>query len=246
MGRAGVAVGRRTFGLDNPATWATVTHHQLSIEASQAFGLSELRLGGFAGATPLGPVVVALTARTYGFEDYRETRIAAGLGKTIDLSPSRQLSVGLAIGYDGVSITDHGSKGVLLANVGVQAEVAPRLRAGLGARNLGAIFRSEEDKLTTPETSETNIAAGLAYEAGDRALLLLDIVQDLEAGPTIRAGVEFRPIDLLALRAGASGGDPILFSGGAGVHIDPVAADLSVEIHEVLGLTPAISVDVRF
>lgn len=246
MGRAGIALGERTFGLDNPATWATVTKHTLAVEASQAYGLSELRLGGFAGATPLGPVVVALTARTYGFEDYRETRIAVGLGKTVGLSPFRELSIGLAIGYDGVSITDHGSKGVILANVGIQAEIAPRLRAGLGARNLSGVFRNEEDKLSTPETSETSIAAGLAYQASDHALLLFDVVQDIEAGPIVRAGVEIRPIDLLALRAGASGGDSVHLSGGAGVHIDPVTADFAVEIHESLGLTPAVSVEVSF
>lgn len=247
MGRAGVALGERTFGLDNPASWATVTKYQLAVEASQAYRLPELRLGGFAGATPLGPVVAALTARTYGFEDYRETRIAVGVGQTFALSPApREISVGLAVGYDGVSITDHGSRGVILVNVGIQAEVAPRLRAGLGARNLGAVFQNEEDKLSTPETSETSIAAGLAYEASDHSLLLFDVVHDLDAGPMMRAGVEVRPIDLLAIRAGASGGESVHLSGGVGMRVDPVAADFAVEIHEVLGLTPAISVEVSF
>lgn len=245
MGRTGVAVSASAWSMDNPAGWARLAERRVALEASQAYGLSAMRLGALSAAVPTSIGVAALSARTYGFDAYRETRIAAGFARSMPLSPARTLDVGLALGYDGLAIAEYGSTGTVLLSAGVQGEVAPRLWGGLAARHLLGIGWDEETDLRRPLSAVPSVAAGLAYAPSETALLTVDAVQDLDAQLSVRAGVEVRPVEVLALRAGV-GTAPVRASAGIGVIVGPLQADVAVERHESLGLTPAVSLETRF
>lgn len=245
LGRAGVAVGAQAWGHANPAAWGSLDERRVAAQASQAFGLSELRLAALAAAVPTRAGTVALGARTYGFSEHRETRIVLGLGRALPLSTSRRLDAGLSVGYESATTEGFGSVGTVLVNVGVQGEVLPRLRAGLAARNLAGLFASAEADLRRPAATVPGVTVGLAYAASERALLVLDADQDLDFGLSLRGGVEVRPVEVLALRVGA-GSMPERFSAGAGLLAGRLRADVAVELHQTLGLTPAFGVEVGF
>ena len=245
LGRAGVALGGDAWGHLNPAAWASVEGGQAALQASQAFGLSELRLGALAAVLPTPVGVAALGARTYGFDEHRETRVVVGLGRTLPLSPTRRLDVALAVGYESAATEGFGSSGSVLVSAGVQGEVLSRLRIGLAGRNLLGIVRGEDDDLRHSAATVPGVAVGLAYAASDRAVLVLDADQDLDFGLSVRGGIEVRPVDALALRVGA-GSEPVRFSAGAGVVVGPLRADLAVELHQELGMTPAVGVAFGF
>ena len=244
MGRVGVALGGQTWGQANPATWATAARG-LGVEASQAYGLEGLRIAGASASVPLALGTLAASGRTYGADGYAETRILAGFAREVPLSSARTLALGLAVGYDGVSIDDFGSKGSLHLSVGVQGDVVPTVRAGFALRNALGFFDDTEADLTRPLGSVPSVAAGLAFRPSDRALLALDLDQNLDGDLSVRAGLEARVVQPLALRAGVGTG-PTTFSAGVGVYAGPLAADLAVEHHEDLGLTPAVSLQIGF
>jgi hypothetical protein len=245
LGRAGAALGAQTWGHANPAAWAGVDGRRAALHGSQAYGLPELRLAALSLAAPTPAGTATLAARSYGFAEHRETRVQLGLARTLALSRARGLDAGLALGYESATTEGVGTVGTVLLAAGVQADLLPALRGGLAARNLLGLGRGAEADLRRSAATVPAVTVGVAYAASGRALLALDAEQDAEHGLSVRAGLEARPADALALRAGVSTG-PVRFAFGAGVAVGALRADLAVERHEALGLTPAVGLEVAF
>ena len=245
LGRAGAALGAQAWGHLNPAAWAGLTDRRAGLQASQAFGVSELRLGALSAAAPTAFGTAALAARTYGFTERRETQVKAGLGRRLALGASRALDVGLAVGVETASVEGYGSETAVLLDLGVQGEVVSGLRAGLSGRNLLALARDDASDLRQSAGTVPAVTIGLAYAPSETSTLVLDAVQDLDFGLSVRGGAEVYVVPELALRVGVSS-EPVRFSGGAGVVVSGLRADLAFELHETLGLTPAVGVEVSF
>jgi hypothetical protein len=241
-----LALGRAATGLDgdvwahyNPSSWAGLEGRAASAFASQAFGLSELRVGAVAVAEPTRFGTFAGTARTYGFEDFRETHIGVGYARAVPLSASRAIHVGAALGYTAVSITDFGSGGALGLSLGALMEVLPDLDFGFHAYNLNRPELTEFDPL------RSGLGVGIAYRPVEPALVLLSVDKDVDFPISFRGGVEVQPVDVLFLRAGFTT-EPVRFSTGVGVAVGVLRADVAAERHEVLGWTPAFGFGVQF
>ncbi len=245
LGRAGVALGQQSWGHVNPAAWSGLAERRGALSASQAFGLSELRLVQLAAAAPTPVGTVALSARSYGFAERRETRVVAGLARGIVLSRSRRLDVGVSGGVETAQTAGYGSVTAVLVSVGVQGDVVPGLRAGLAGRNLAGILWSADEDVRHSLATVPAITAGIAYSPSAIATVVLDAEQDLDAGLSVRGGIEVRPVPMLALRVGAAD-NPSRFSAGAGVRTGGLRADIAVERHASLGLTPAVGIELAF
>lgn len=252
LGRAGTALEGEVWGEFNPAAWAALERNTADVFASQAFGISELRVVALAAAAPTRYATFAANARTYGFSDFRETRIGLGASRGFSLSASRAIDVGLSASMHNISIDGFGSTSTISASAGAQVDVLPALRAGLHARNVSRIGRSEDSDLASPLSTAPALAAGLAFRASEHALVVLDAEKDLDFPVAIRAGLEVWVINALAIRGGfatglsSSDGAPTRLSGGIGVRSGMIHADIAAEYHETLGLTPAVSIGVEF
>lgn len=239
LGRAATALQGDVWGHHNPSSWSTLPSRAASAFASQAFGLSELRVGAVAYAEPTPYGTFATTARTYGFEDFRETHFGLGYARAFAVSASRSVHVGLALGYTSVSITEFGSGGALGLSLGAMMEVLPGLDFGFHAYNLNRPELTEFDPLSS------GLEAGLAYRPVEQALVLLSVDKDVDFPISFRGGLEVQPVDVLSLRAGFTT-EPVRFSTGVGVAVGVLRADVAAERHEVLGWTPAFGFGVQF
>src|SRR5690606_17378761 len=244
LGRAATALPGEAWAEFNPAAPASLTHRRADLYASQAFGLSELRLVAASVAVPLPALTLAVQARTYGFAEYRETQLGLAAARGVALSPTRRIDLGLRAAWQSVAIEGFGSSGTLAVSLGAQVDVAPGLRAGFHARNASRRCASDAAGPTTPLSPAPALAVGLAFQASPRALVLLDAVKDLDFPVAVRAGLEVEVVEALTLRGGAqaglSGGGraPTRLTAGLGLRLPPLRADLAVEHHEALGLTP--------
>ena len=245
LGRAGAALGQQAWGHVNPAAWAGLTQRRGALQASQAFGISELRLAELTAATPTPVGTLALAARSYGFAERRETRVVVGVARAIALSRTRRLDVGVSGGYESASTENYGTVGTPLLAVGVQGDVVAGLRVGLAGRNLLGILWDDAEDVRHSLATVPAVVAGLAYSPGPRATLVLDAEQDLDQGLSIRGGLEVRPVPGLDLRIGASDG-PVRLSAGAGFRTGGLRADVAIERHESLGITPAVGIELAF
>jgi len=245
LGRAGVALGAEAWGHANPAAWSALPDARAAVQASQAFGLSELRLAAATAAAPTPLGTLALHARTYGFSERRETRVVAGIARSVRLSAARRLDVGLAAGVESASTEGFPSETAPLLSVGVQGEVVAGLRVGLAGRNLLGLGLGDDADLRRSAAAVPGVAVGLAYAPSARALVVVDADQDVDLGLSVRAGLELRLVEALAVRAGVST-NPTRLSGGLGLRAGGLRADLAVERHETLGLTPAVGLQASF
>ncbi|MEP0548485.1 MAG: hypothetical protein ABJF88_16225 [Rhodothermales bacterium] len=239
LGRAGTALSGDVWGHHNPASQAGLPGRAAGAFASQAFGLSELRVGAVAFAEPTAFGTFTGTARTYGFEDFRETHFGIGYARAFPVSASRSVHAGLALGYTAVSITEFGSGGALGLSLGALVEVLPGLDFGFHAYNLNRPELTEFDPL------RSGLEVGLAYQAVKQALLLFSVDKDVDFPVSFRGGLEVQPVDVLFLRAGFST-EPVRFSTGVGVAVGILRADVAAERHDVLGWTPAFGFGVQF
>lgn len=245
LGRATTAERADPWGHANPAGWAGLEAGTASVFAAQPFGLAELRLAAFAAALPTRYGALAVTARSYGFEDFRETSLGVGYARAVPVSPTRSVQLGAHVRWVQVSQGgDFPSAGALAAAFGVQTEVLPGLDAGLFAQNLHQPGLSDFDPF------ERALALGLAYRPAERATVLLATEHSLDApeaesGLSVRGGIEVWPVDVLALRAGFTTA-PVRYTAGVGVAVGPVRAGVAAERHETLDWTPAFELGVRW
>lgn len=239
LGRATTALDHDPWGLYNPAAWAALERGSAAVFASQAFGMPELRLGAAAIAHPVPYGVASGYARTYGFDEFRETVLGVGFARAFPVSPTRTVQAGAALRYTGVSIPEFGSSGALGLSLGLLAEVVPGLTVGAHALNINRPELSRYDPL------ESRLDAGLAFRAHERGLLLLAVSKDLDFPLSWRGGLEVRPVDVLHVRAGFAT-EPVRFSAGVGITFLQIRADLAAERHDVLGWTPAFEVAVSW
>jgi len=239
LGRAGTALEGDVWGIFNPGSWASIEEGRAALFASQAFGMSELRTGSVALAYPTSLGVVAGSARTYGFEDFRENVFGIGFARAIPVSPTRRLLAGVAMRYTGVSIPEFGSTGAFGLSLGVLTEIIPGLTFGAHALNLNRPELSPSDPL------ETRLDAGLAYRAHPQALVVLAASKDLDFPLSLRGGLEVQPVEVLFVRAGFST-EPTRFSTGIGVAIGPLRGDVAADHHEALGWSPAFEIGFRW
>jgi len=197
------ALGGAVSGLagDVYAVWhnagglAGITANEISVFYDPgSYGLTELSYRGMVAAIPANAGVIGLSATRYGFELYRESEFGIAFARDID-----EIGFGIRITYYSVTIQNYSSGGTFGIDAGLLIPVNDRLTSGIALRNVGApSIGSSGEKL--PQY----VSLGIAYAPLESMKLLLDCGKEggFDASPKI--GVEYWPVESIALRAGAS------------------------------------------
>ena len=231
---ATTAFDEDAWGHANPAAWAAVPRRLVAFFASEGFGMRELRLGAARYVETLRFGTVAAGAQTFGFDDYRETRLSAGFARGLHLGSARRLLAAVRLSYERDSIAGDGRAAAVGVSAGGLVEVRPSLLFGFSAVNLNLPRWGPGEELPR------SLALGLCYRPEPRLAVLADVYKEMRFPATVRAGVEAVPVDPLALRAGVATA-PVRFTAGAGLRLAPLSIDLAAARHEVLGWTPAVA-----
>jgi hypothetical protein len=119
------------------------------------------------------------------------------------------------------------------------------MHAALGkAWHAGAVVRHlVATSFTEGESLPFVLAVGAAWTT-ERLRVVCDLEKDARYPVTVRAGIEFLPMDPLALRIGAVNA-PASFAAGMGVLLASVEAQYAVSIHPDLGWTHSLGIGFR-
>ncbi|MEM6644853.1 MAG: hypothetical protein AAF730_01235 [Bacteroidota bacterium] len=237
LGGAVSAMAGTGSTMGNPASFSQAEQRTVSLFTSQAFGLSELRLATFDAILPTGFGHLALGGRTFGFEDYRENRFTAGYSRALSFGTRRAFHVGLTLDYFTLSIPTYGSASAVGIGFGWMTEAIDNVQVGAQARNLNGPSFTDEVGL------ERSLSVGLAYTASEQVLLLLDAYKEARFPLSVRGGIEFSPLEPIALRTGFTT-EPVQYSAGLGVRLAALHADVAGSFHEDLGWSPALALSV--
>ncbi|WP_045688378.1 hypothetical protein [Hymenobacter sp. AT01-02] len=242
---------------NNPAALGSVARPTIGFAAANRFLLPSLNTVAVAGSLPLGyrsgapvaPVsgvpaavaaaeaprygVVGVTAERFGGKLYSEQRVGVGYGYRLGT-----VRVGARMEVLQVSIEGLGSRRVMAASLGGQADIIPKKLV------FGAYLYNFNQARLAPYQDErvpTVLRAALAWRPSEKVLLLAETEKDVEQDADFRAGLEYHPVAALALRGGIASLTHQT-TGGAGFHTKTLQIDYAAAWHEKLGLSQQVSV----
>ncbi|MBI1938110.1 MAG: hypothetical protein HYS25_08280 [Ignavibacteriales bacterium] len=222
---------------NNPACLSNINERAIGIYYSPApFGVKELSnaFGVYAEPTEIGSFGGGFMI--YGFELYKETKIALGFGRKIN----NKFSAGVTAVYKNLSIKNYGSRGYFLFNIGAAYSLQKNLQIGFAAENITRTSTSDDDN-----QFPVILSAGIGYKVIDELTAFISASKELDYNASVRFGAEYKPVDFLHLRFGTTT-EPDIFSGGVGVIYNFVEADYAVTSHPDLGLTHQFGITLRF
>lgn len=223
----------------NPAAPASFDTRTVTFYAREGFGLKVLRYGALFSSWPTPWGVLSTGASTFGTEVYRETHLSLGYARALQLGTTRTAHLGVVTRYYHTEIQDYGNDGVVGLHLGLVLPLLSTVNVGVHATNVNGPSFFDDESL--PQT----LAIGFSYHASPRIRVVADIFKDLHFPASIRGGIEVHPISLLALRAGIIT-TPTQFTGGIGLRLNHLQADLAAEQHQELGWSPSASLRVNW
>lgn len=247
LGNASATLGGEVWAVaNNPAGLGRLTKPTAGLYFENRYLIPSLNLAAVAVALPLGlpepaaagqPAragrgVLGLEAQRFGGVLYNETRLGAAYGYQLGV-----VSIGGRLDALQVSFQDLGSRRVLAASLGGQADILPqRLALGVYLYNITQAKLADYQDERVP----TLLRAGLAYRPGKQVLLLAEAEKDVEREAGVKAGIEYRPTPAVAVRLGYASLSQQT-TGGVGLRAGEFQLDYAAGWHAALGLSQYFS-----
>jgi hypothetical protein len=227
----------------NPAGLVGMKEMKAGVFVERRFLLNQLNHGAAGFAMPFKERHAAgIQFSGFGFGDYSDANVAlAYAGQVIE-----QLSLGVRVNYKRTSIANYGAQGALVIDAGLNALLAKGLTVGFSVSNTNqARLKKDIDEQIPDEQIPTTLDFGLAYQASDKVLVVLDLQKQVNFAYSFRGGVEYAILPILTARVGVSTA-PVTMNAGLGLKIKQLELDISNSYHELIGYTPALSLSYKF
>jgi len=181
---------------------------------------------------------VGISVSSFGFSAYQENTMGLAYGiKVLD-----KISVGAEVKYANLSIKELGSNGAIIVQMGVLTQISPSLSLGFSAYNVNrAQFQVQGPQEPIPGI----VRGGLAYQASEQVMVVLDLVKDIDHPLSYRGGLEYQLNDLIRARAGVST-EPLTLNLGIGLAWKEFIFDFASSYTERAGYSPHISLSYKF
>jgi len=238
LSNSDVALSNDVFSVfNNPAGLSQFNWREIGIYYSPApFGLSELANGYVAYAEPFTFGTVALGGMTYGFELYRESKIALGYSYNYE----NKFFAGLAVNYHTFTIQKYGNTSAFYLNLGGLAYITHQLRWGFAITNINrASIGNEDDQIPII------FSTGFSYDLIKTLTINLAVEKDIRYKPSVQFGLDYNIIEYLALRVGFQN-EPARYAAGIGINYSIISLDYAVFTHQDLGLTHQAGLIISF
>jgi hypothetical protein len=239
MGNAFVSQYDLVATLYNQAGLANLTSPALMVFFENRYLMSELSSRGLLIGIPSKSGVFAFCIDAFGPAKWMETTFSINYSKR--LNP--KLSGGIRFNCFGMKLPEENQTLYSLgAELGFIIQLSPTLFAGVHLANPFSIpFRTSTHSEEIP----------YRFTIGGHALITNEITVTVEAEKTetqnivFKIGVEWEPVNHFYLRGGCNSG-PSKLNTGIGFKYRGFTADVAFGYHQVLGVTPSISVKYDF
>lgn len=235
MGNASVTFTSIYSGFHNQAGLAFLDKAEFGISYRNNFLLKQTGLKSAVFAIPVKKIgVFGISINSFGYSAYGEHKFGIAYAKEF----GNVFSFGLQIDYLQTQFSDYyGSKGVVIAEFGVLGKLTDNFTIGAHIFNPTRAYLQKEIDDRVP----TIIKAGLGYKFSEKLLTSLELEKDMDISkPNIKAGIEYKPHKVIALRVGINS-NYVKASFGVGVYLDNLVIDVASEYHQTLGFVPQVS-----
>lgn len=188
----------------------------------------------FAAALPNEKIgTFGMAVNYFGFTDYNEQKIGLSYARKL----AKNISMGVQLDYLGTRIPNYGAAHSFTVELGILAKLSQKVNLGAHAYN------PINSKVAGQDQLPTIFSLGLSYSPSEKLLISGQLEKDIYNHPFAgRAGLEYRPVNALYIRAGVYASQFAQASFGLGVNVQSLKIDFSSSYHQVLGFTPAVSI----
>lgn len=240
MAGCGVAISADLWAVqNNPAALGFIPKFQAGAFYESRFLVPGLGQSAVAAALPVKPGVFGLSISSTSLQNlYMANKVGLGFAKTF--GPKISAAVQLNWMYTRFG-NNYGAASAAVAEAGFISEPIKNLTFGFH------IFNITRSKLggDSDENIPTVMRIGGAYRFSDRLLVTLEAEKDIDFKPVIRGGIEYRPAEVLYLRAGAAS-NPGLSAFGFGLILQKMRLDVATTFHPQLGFSPSVGLQYGF
>lgn len=222
----------------NQAGLAFVKDISTGVYYENRFLLQQLSLKAAAIALPIKAGTFGIAFSSFGYSLYSENKYSLSFAKAF----SNKFSMGIAMDYISTKIAEgYGSKGVAVAEIGLQTKPIKNLTIGVH------LFNPTRTKLAdyNNERLPTILRLGGHYQFSEKVILAIETEKNISEKALLKVGIEYKPTKELFIRIGV-GSNPTTSSFGLGINLKSFKIDLSTHYNQVLGFSPQIGLTYNF
>ncbi len=202
------------------------------------FGVDLLSLSAGSVVLPLGEGAFGLSFFQFGSGVFKENKYALAYARQL----SEKWSAGIQLDYLAQTFPENGrAKGFATFEGGVLFQPSEKLH--LGAH----IFNPVKGGIDAPAGKvemPVIFRGGGHYRFSEMVLVAFEAEKDNQNPVLLKSGIEFMPVENLALRLGVSG-KPFKYTAGMGYKTGNLSADFGFSYHGNLGITPSVSIQIH-
>ncbi len=244
--------GARSLGLSHASVsfsdvWGTF-HNQAGITGldgfsagffyESRFGVDLLSLSAGSVVLPVGEGAFGLSFFQFGSGVFKENKYALAYARKF----SEKWSAGIQLDYLTQIFPENArAKGFATIEGGVLFQPSEKLHLGAHVFNpVKSGIEAPAGKVEMPVI----FRGGGHFRFSEMVLVAFEAEKDNQNPTLLKTGIEFLPVENLALRFGVSG-KPYKYTAGVGYKTGNLSADLGFSYHGNLGITPSISVQIH-
>lgn len=245
-------IGARSLGLSHASVsftdvWGTF-HNQAGIAGLEGFsagffyesrfGVDLLALSAGSVVLPVGEGAFGLSFFQFGSGVFKENKYALAYARQL----SEKWSAGIQLDYLTQTFPENArAKGFPTVEGGVLFQPSEKLHLGAHIFNpVKGGIDAPAGKVEMPVIFRT----GGHYRFSEMVLVAFEGEKSNQNPALLKTGIEFLPVENLALRFGVSG-KPFKYTAGVGYKTGNLSADLGFSYHGNLGITPSVSVQIH-
>lgn len=246
MGGRSAALGGVSVMLDDAmstmsgnAMLASAEKASVGLGVRQEFLAQGMGYAMLGGVVPTGFGAASASVVHFGSSEYNEQNIS--LAYAIPIGKAVALSAVLHYLHSGTADPYYDPINRVTFSLSLGFCPSDELMIGFKAFNPVAVKADAPEEQRVP----TLFCLGLSYRLVDGLLSVAEVEKRLDQQATLRFGLEYVFKESYFLRVGVNT-FPVAYSFGFGMEFGGFGADLAAQIHNVLGLTPQLSLNYSF
>lgn len=219
----------------NQATLAQINKISAGFFYESRFNIDELSLASGSLVLPTKRGTFGLSFFQFGEGTYKENKLGIAFAKQL----SNKFYAGVQLDYYSLRLPENNNR-FGFATFEAGAVYSPSEKLFLGFH----IFNPISNGLNLPEEKQKMpviYRLGGHYLFDDTILLSVETQKDSGKPSLLKTGIEFSPVNNLALRFGVSG-KPLNYTTGFGYVLGRISTDFAFSYHGNLGITPSVSI----
>jgi len=222
----------------NQATLAQMESFSAGVYFESRFLIDELSLAAGSVVLPVKAGTFGLALSQFGEGSYKQHKIGISFAKKL----SDRLNAGIQLDYFSYRYPENeGAFGFATFEGGMTYQVTEEFVVG------AHLFNPVKNGIQLPQGKQKMEAIyrfGGHYRFSDMVLLCMEAQATSENPVAIKTGLEFSPAKELFIRLGVSG-RPVQYTAGFGYSFKKITTDIAFCYHGTLGITPAISIQIK-